>query len=81
MRFHVLSIPHTITSRDYNACAYTQKVLKFGKMMTNLGHEVIHYGNEASQLICSEHVTVTTKKDLEISYGDYNWKENLFKFI
>lgn len=80
MRFHCLSVPHTITSKEYNACAYTQKVLNFGKMMTKLGHEVIHYGNEDSKLLCSEHVTVTTKKDFEISYGNHDWKKNLFKF-
>lgn len=49
-------------------------------MMTKLGHEVIHYGNEESDLICSENVAVTSKKDLEISYGKYDWKKNLFKF-
>lgn len=49
-------------------------------MMTDLGHTVIHYGNEESDLICSEHVSVTSKKDLQISYGKNNWKENVFKY-
>ena len=80
MRFHVLSIPHTITNKNYNGCAFTQKVLKFGKMMTKLGHTVIHYGNEDSELICSEHVTVTSKKDLEISYGDLEEKNKIINY-
>ena len=80
MRFHALSLPHTVSSKEYNACAYTQKVVKFGKMMTDLGHEVIHYGHEDSDLQCTEHVTVTTNEDLEKAYGGHNWKEKFFTF-
>lgn len=32
-RFHALGVPHTVTSENFSACAYTQKVLKFCKMM------------------------------------------------
>lgn len=80
MRFHILGLPHTVSSKKFNACAYTQKVVKFGKMMTARGHEVIHYGHEDSDLICTEHVSVLTNKDFDISYGSHDWRSKFFKF-
>ena len=80
MRFHILGLPHTVTSKEYNACAYTQKVLKFGKMMKALGHEIIHYGHEESNLVCDEHVTVLTNDDLKKAYGNYDWRKNFFTY-
>jgi glycosyltransferase involved in cell wall biosynthesis len=79
-RFHILGLPHTVSSKEFNACAYTQKVVKFGKMMTQRGHEVIHYGHEDSDLICTEHVPVLTNDDFNKSYGSHDWRKTFFKF-
>jgi glycosyltransferase involved in cell wall biosynthesis len=77
---HVLGLPHTVSSKQFNACAYTQKVVKLSKMMTERGHTVIHYGHEDSDLQCSEHVTVLTNDDFNLSYGSHDWRKTFFKF-
>lgn len=79
MRFHALALPHTITRKDYSACAFTQKVLKWCKMMTERGHTVYHYGHKDSEVICTEHVPVMFDEDLEKAYGKYDWKKEFFK--
>ena len=80
MIFHVLAVPHTVTNHEYVGCAYTQKVLKFCKMMTRRGHTVIHYGHEDSKVEASEHVTVIRNIDLEKAYGSHDWKAKFFKY-
>ena len=73
-RFHVLGVPHTITNKDFMACAYTQKALKFCKMMKDRGHTIFHYGHENSNTVADEDVTVLTDKIYEEVYGKHNYK-------
>jgi glycosyltransferase involved in cell wall biosynthesis len=78
VRFHLLGLAHTKTNRSYMSCAYTQKVLKLARMLTDLGHEVIHYGAAGSDVPC-EHVSVLTDADQHKAYGDYDWQREFFR--
>jgi glycosyltransferase involved in cell wall biosynthesis len=63
MRLHVLSLPHTQTTSEFLSCAYTQKVVKFSKMMTRRGHEVILYSGEQNEAECAEHVVLMSEEE------------------
>lgn len=56
MRFHVVGLPHTQTTKAYLACAYTQKVRGFCRMMRERGHAVFLYAGEENDAPCDEHV-------------------------
>lgn len=73
-RFHVPALPHLATTKTNCACAYTQKVLNFCKMMRSLGHTVIHYGAEGSEADCDEHVQVISVAEQESMLGPYDYK-------
>src|ERR1035437_2626552 len=72
MRIHLLSVPNTIAAPWYTICPFTSKVVKLGRMLTKEGHHVIHYGCEGSEVVCAEHVTVTTPADIEASYPGHD---------
>jgi glycosyltransferase involved in cell wall biosynthesis len=79
LRFHVLAVPHTVTRKDYSACAFTQKALKFCKMMHERGHTVYHYGHVESEVLCTENVAITDNALFQEAYGHYDWKKELFR--
>lgn len=62
MRFHVVSLPHTQTTQDYVACAFTEKVRKFCIMMTSLGHSVYLYAGEQNEAPCNELITCISEE-------------------
>lgn len=78
MRFHVLGLPHTQTTRVHSACAYTQKIRVFCQMMMSRGHEVYHYGAEGSNPICTEHIDVISAKDQNKYFGKKDWSKQMY---
>ncbi len=78
MRFHVIGLPHTQTTLDYEACAYTAKVRKFCNMMKSLGHEVFLYASEDNEAACDELITIAPKADQKKWFGEYDFRKQLF---
>jgi len=78
-RFHLLGLAHIPTHPDYSPCAYTQKIVKLARMLKNLGHEIIFYGGEGSEVVCDEFVQVVSGADRRACYGDYDWRNEFFR--
>lgn len=72
MRLHVIGLPWTETTHEMLTCAYTAKVVKFGKMMTDLGHEVILYSGEENEAVCAEHVPLITREERIGWFGEHD---------
>lgn len=56
MRFHLPALPGQPTTRENSHCAFTSKIRKWTRMMTERGHEVILYGSVENDAPATEHV-------------------------
>ena len=79
-RIHLLGLPHTKTTIDFTACAYTMKVWKFCKMMEGRGHYLMHYGHEESNPVADENISVISSKEWDAVYGDHDYQSKLFTY-
>lgn len=80
MRFHVVALPHTHTTKEYIACAYTAKVINFCRMMMDRGHEVFLYGGEQNEAPCTEHIVVVSELERADHVGDKHFTEASFDY-
>lgn len=78
MRFHVVSLPHTNTTENFTACAYTEKVRKFCIMMKNLGHTVYLYAGEFNEAPCDEHIQCISEEERLTAVGNNHYSAASF---
>jgi glycosyltransferase involved in cell wall biosynthesis len=69
---HVLAFPHTQTTSAFATCAYTQRVVKFCRMMTGRDRKVILYSGEFNEAPCDEHVVCVTEERRQSWFGPHD---------
>lgn len=62
---HLIGVFHTQSTTEYSHCAFTGKALRFPKMMTALGWNVVEYSNAGSEALSSEHVEILSRQEFE----------------
>lgn len=65
MRFHVLGLPNTQTTKEYSVDGFSAKTIRFCNLLKMLGHQVILYASEQNEAKCDELVTCITKEEQE----------------
>ena len=60
---HLLGLFHTVPKASFSHCAFTGRVIRFGKMMRPFGYEVIEYSNEGTEAESDEHVQILSKEE------------------
>jgi glycosyltransferase involved in cell wall biosynthesis len=70
VKLHLVALPHTQTTSSYLSCAYTQKVVKFCRMMEPRGWEIILYAGEENEAPCAEHVVCVSEEERRGYFGD-----------
>lgn len=73
LRIHLLGVFNTPTTLADEGIgnAFGSKVIRMAKILKKLGHYVIFYGVEGSDVECDEFVQVSTKDILEKTYGPW----------
>jgi len=72
VRLHVIGLPHTNTTAEFENCAYTEKIRKFCNMMTSLDYEVFLYGGTENEGNVTEFISCISEEErLELLDGKH----------
>lgn len=78
MRFHLVALPHSCTTKAYSSCAFGEKCRKFAIMMKNRGHTVFLYAGEQNEAPCDEHIVCISEKERAAAIGDKHFTQASF---
>jgi hypothetical protein len=73
-------MPHTQTTLDFTACAFTEKVRKFCIMMKNMGHTVYLYSGDQNEAPCDEHIQCFNEGDRLAVVGEGHYTQASFDY-
>ena len=62
---HFFGLPHTELRNEYNACAFTGKILRACQWFTEQGFETYAYGYPESDVICTHKIDISSLGFLE----------------
>jgi len=65
---HLISVFHTQLNSRTTSCAFSQKVLRFSKMMHLKGYRIIEYANAGSESEADEKVVMLTQEEFDQFY-------------
>lgn len=63
MRIHLLGQPSAQTTKAYSLCGFAQNIMRFSRVLHELGYEVMLYAGEENEAPCTELVTIVSKKE------------------
>lgn len=72
MKLHLVALPHAHVTREITVCAFTAKIRKFCRMMTEAGWEVILYAGDQSDTGPAELVPLYSDDEQRQWFGDYD---------
>jgi len=82
MRFHVINVAQSNTTKAYSLCGFSQKAINFCWLLKSLGHTVFLYGGEENEAVCDEFVTCIDKaaqSNLCMGFKPYIYPDWSFK--
>jgi hypothetical protein len=73
VRIHLVALPHTQLTRDYDYCAYTAKIRRMAAMLLACGHTPIIYGPEEHDTPDANYVPIIDSSDRQKWFGAPTW--------
>lgn len=78
MTVHLLGLPQTETTREFEYCAYTAKIRKLATMLTRQGLDVVLYAGETNEAEVLEHVPIVTRADWAEWFPGWDRERDVF---
>lgn len=79
-RIHIVCLPHTLLTRDYDWCAYTAKCRRFVTMLSAVGIDALVYGpdivDEDTRTLAADYTPIVTEADRVAWFGAPEWDKS-----